>query len=178
MEDWLTSTTAADLAVRNVVSFAPHMKLAHAAKVLLREAISGAPVVDNEGVCVGVLSVTDVLGAEEKVAAEQEKVASSSFWQSHLALPASVYEEQLAKVRDKLIPAADQPISRFMTRDLVSVREDSSLRTVISYMVDALVHRVLVLDDEDRLVGLISTIDVLAAALREGQLDRLTVKPR
>lgn len=166
MQEWLTNTTAADVAVRDVVTFDPRIPLAQAAKVLIHEQISGALVVDHKGVCVGVLSVTDVAGAEERVAAEGEKVGASSFWQSHLALPMSIYEEELAQVRDRLIPAAEQPVSRFMTKDIVSVRKDASIRTVIGYMVDALVHRVVVLDEKNCLVGIISTIDVLAAALR------------
>jgi CBS domain-containing protein len=140
--------------------------LAQAAGLLLREQMSGAPVVDEQGVCVGVLSANDVAGAEEKVTLARQKEAQSSLWNSQLALPASVYESRLAAIRDKVAPAGNQPVERFMTSDVVSVTPDTPLRNVIRNMVDAHIHRVVVLDRERRLQGIISTMDVLAALLR------------
>jgi len=75
---------------------------------------------------------------------------------------------RLAEVRDKLAPAAEQGVARFMTTDLVSVSQDTPLMKVVRNMVDAHVHRVLVLDDDGNLEGIISTTDVLAALMRVG----------
>lgn len=168
LHEWLTRTSAADVMVRDVTTLDPGECLANVASMFLREQISGAPVVDREGVCVGVLSIQDVIGAEEKVAEERQKVAESSFWRSNLALPASIYEDKLAQVRDKIIPAAQQPAHRFMIRDIVWVRDDATLYKVTTDMVEAHIHRVLVLSEEMRLRGLISTIDILSALLRSG----------
>jgi CBS-domain-containing membrane protein len=167
LRDWLSETTAADIMVRDVTTLKPDDSVSRAAAMLLGHQITGAPVVDPSGACVGVLSASDILSAEKKVAKEQRKVAESSFWNSNLALPASVYAAKLAEVRDKITPAAEQPVERFMTSDLVSVREETPLRKVVQYMVDAHVHRVVVLDANRRLKGIISTTDVLAAALRD-----------
>ena len=51
--------TAADLMSRDVVAIPQEMSLRAAAHVLAQSAISGAPVVDARGRCVGVLSATD-----------------------------------------------------------------------------------------------------------------------
>jgi CBS domain-containing protein len=167
--NWITQTEAGDIMVRDVVTLQPYQTLDQATGVLLREQISGAPVVDELGACVGVFSVSDILLAEEKVATQQQKIAESSFWNSNLSLPSSVYANKMAEVRDKMAPVAQQPVERFMTSDLVSVSENTSLERVVQSMVDAHVHRVLVLDAEGRLQGIISTSDVLAALLRESQ---------
>ena len=53
--------TAADLMSPAVVVIPTSMSLQAAARLLSRFAISGAPVVDAEGRCVGVLSTTDFL---------------------------------------------------------------------------------------------------------------------
>ena len=166
MNHWLDETTAADIMVRNVVTFDPNDCLAVAAETLLTEQISGAPVVDQADHCVGVFSIVDVLGAEEKVLEESESIAGSSYFNSDLALPASVYADRLAQVRDKLIPASEQPIRHFMTRDVVSVTPESTMRTIVTDLVDAHIHRLVVLDDQRTLLGIISSSDVLAAILR------------
>jgi len=169
IRDWLDKQTAAEIMVSDVVTLNGAQPLAAAADVMLREQITGAPVVDQHGICVGVLSVIDVIGAEEKVAAARQEVAESSLFHSNLALPARIYEDQLAAVRDKIAPAAEQPIEHFMTKDLVSVGDDTPLGNIVQRMVDGHVHRVVVLDKSRRLQGVISTIDVLAALRRAGQ---------
>lgn len=166
IKNWLAQTHAGDIMMREVITVNADDPLAQAAAVLLREQIGGAPVVDA-GECVGVLSASDVIGAEGKAAEAREKIAESSFWSANLLLPASIYAEKLAAVRDKLAPAAEQAVRRFMTADLVTAREDTPLATVVQQMIDAHVHRVVVLDGR-KLRGIVSTIDVLAALLRAG----------
>ena len=163
---WLNQTHAREIMNRDVVTLNPEETLDHAAAVFLREQISGAPVLDASGKCVGVLSLTDLAGAEGRVLKELQSVASSTFFRSHLTLPRSLVEAELNKVRDKLIPVAEQPVSRFMTTDIVSVSSSATVREIAHDMVEAHVHRVVVLDESGRLEGLISTIDILAAVLR------------
>ena len=164
-----SETTSEDVMLRDVITLSPDDPLATAAAVLLQQQITGAPVVDRGGICVGVLSVTDILDADGRVAKEQRAIAESSFWNSNLTLPASVYAARLSEVQDKLASAPEQPVSRFMTKDLVSVSPENTLQTVVRFLVDTHVHRVVVLDATQRLVGIISATDVLAALLRADQ---------
>jgi predicted transcriptional regulator len=169
ISQWLVSTTAGEITIRDVTTLRPQDTLAAAAELLISEQITGAPVVDEGGIVLGVLSASDLMTAERQVGREQQQIAESSFWHSSLALPRSVYAAKIAEVRDKLLPALDQPVERFMTTDLVSVSEETPLATVIQHMVDAHIHRVLVLDDAKRLVGIVTTTNVLAALLRLGR---------
>jgi CBS-domain-containing membrane protein len=73
-------------------------------------------------------------------------------------------------VRDKIGPAAEQPIERFMTTNLVTARGHDPIEKVVRYIVDAHIHRVLVVDKAGKLEGLITTTDLLAAILRAGAL--------
>ena len=169
IRQWLRDTTARDIMACKVVSVWPTHTLAQVAAVLLRENISGVPVVDQEGRCRGVFSVSDILRAEEKVAEARAEAASSAYFRSELALPASVYREQLEQLRDKIAPAAEQPVGNFMVTDLVTVKEDTRLEKIVASIVDAHVHRILVLDDGRQLRGLITTIDVMNALMRTSQ---------
>ena len=165
--EWLEKTTVGEIMCRNIVTLNANESLATAAAVLLSGQVTGAPVLDHAGVCGGVLSAGDFLGAEEKMAEERRQVTESGFFNSNLTLPVSVYADKLTEVRDKIAPAAEQPVERFMTTDLVSAREDTPLVTVIQNMVDAHIHRVVVLDEDQRLQGILTTTDVLAALLRQ-----------
>lgn len=76
ISEWLASLRAGDVMTGGVVCLRPSERLADAASLFLREQITGAPVVDDEGVCVGILSATDILSFEEK-RAEQPVAAAS-----------------------------------------------------------------------------------------------------
>src|SRR5260370_6794938 len=67
----LLSLTAADLMSEMVTAIRRHMSLQGAAHVLPQFGISGAPVVDEHGRCIGVLSANDFV-----VWAEKGKAAS------------------------------------------------------------------------------------------------------
>ena len=56
----LLELTAADLGTKLVVTLPEAMALREAAQELLRAGVHGAPVVDADGRCTGVLSVTDL----------------------------------------------------------------------------------------------------------------------
>ena len=157
---------AEDVMVRDVTVLRRDDSLAQAAYTFLYKRISGAPVVDADGKCVGVLSVTDILGASEKVAERQAEIAEAFFSRSDLVLPATVFEDDLAAVRDKIEPAAEQPVKNFMVEDIVWVRSDDTIERVARDFIDARIHRVLVIDSEGKLAGLITTVDVIAALLR------------
>jgi CBS-domain-containing membrane protein len=169
IRQWLQKTTASDVMARNVVSLRSDETMARAAELFLKEQLTGAPVVDDSGKCVGVLSVTDLAGAETKVDSKRAEIASSSLFASGLTLPESVYEERLLEVRDEIIPSSDQPIRQFMTSDVVGVRGDTPLAVIIQDMIDAHIHRVVVLDENRKLLGIISTTNILAALLRAAQ---------
>lgn len=171
IRDWLKCTVASELMVRDLVTLEPDELVAEAAATLLREQISGAPVVDGEGRCVGVFSAIDVPRGELTVALEARRAAQSSFFNSGLVLPESVIEEELQRVREKLVPAAERPVGEFMTTDLVTITENSSAGEIIQRMIDGHIHRIVVIDQEQKLVGLVSTTDLLAGLLQAGLPD-------
>ncbi len=105
LHDWLIETTAADIMVREVITLNCQEPLSAAADLFLREQVSGVPVVGSDGRCCGVLSVIDVISADQTVAREIQKVADSSLFHTSLALPASIYRDKIAEVRDKVAPS-------------------------------------------------------------------------
>ena len=169
VHDWLRTQRACEIMTKRVSVLHSSDRLADAVSLFLREQITGAPVVDEEGVCVGVLSVTDFLVFEEKRTREAESGTKRAARCFDTYDPGLTWWREFGRVRDELQPRLEESVERYMTRDIVSVTENTSLEDVIRQMVDAHVHRVLVLDSSRYLKGIISTIDVLAASLRAGR---------
>jgi CBS-domain-containing membrane protein len=56
-----------------------------------------------------------------------------------------------------------ETVGRFMTADPVTVGPDAPIRTLARTMIDAHIHRVIVVDGERRPIGVVSSTDLLAA---------------
>jgi CBS domain-containing protein len=143
--------TAEDLMIRDVIAIQEEMPLAAAARVLSRAQISGAPVVNAAGVCVGVVSATDFL----RLANRDIRVAPMT-----CATPLCVCSDwQVLEIHE--LPVDE--VRRHMTPDPVTVRPETSVGQVARLMLDAHIHRVIVVDVQGRPIGIVSSTDLIAA---------------
>jgi CBS-domain-containing membrane protein len=145
----LTTLTAADLMSRDVVVIPQQMSLRSAANLLSRAQITAAPVIDSYGCCIGVISATDFMHrAHEDIRRRkpQSEECVCSDWQV---------------VEVEHLPTDE--VGVYMTPDPVTVRPGMGIRELARAMIDAHIHRVIVVDEEQRPVGVVSSTDVLAA---------------
>lgn len=146
----LFDLTAADLMTPAVLTLPEEMSLGTAAKLLHRQQVSGAPVIDAQGRCTGVLSTTDFVQWASNGPRETRSASDSGLdWQM-----IDVEEAPGDLVRD------------YMTRDPVMVAPSTSIGRLVRLMIDAHIHRVIVVDSECRPSGIVSTTDILAAIAR------------
>lgn len=146
----LLELTAAELMSREVTTIPQAMSLRAAARLLSEMQITGAPVVDEIGECVGVLSATDFMRhegfAEEGGPRPCNPGCFHSAWQ----------------VVDVDALPGDE-VGAYMTPGPVTVSPDVSIVELARNMIDAHIHRVVVVNTENRPVGIVSSTDILAA---------------
>jgi CBS domain-containing protein len=99
--------------------------------------ISALPVLDGIGQVVGVISSTDILTSEAEAADAAERDA--------------LFEET--------------PVRDLMTRHLLTIAPEADVKQAAQEMLYADVHRLFVIED-DRVVGVISTTDIVRAVAR------------
>ena len=147
----LLGLTARELMKHPVVRIPEGMSLAAAARLLQKEQISGAPVVNPEGRCVGVLSAGDFLRHAQDAGAARPRSA---------ACPPEVCSEW--QVFDAETLPRDE-VRHHMSLDVVSCTLEEPIAAVAHQMLNAHIHRVIVLDAHGRPVGVVSSTDVVAA---------------
>lgn len=147
----LMSMTAGDLMTPAVVTLPQEMRLAAAARMLRSQQVSGAPVIDHEGRCVGVLSTTDFMRFAEE-ACRTGRLPCRTF--DALGLEWEMYEP------DDL---SNNEIRQYMTSDPVTVSPETGIVRMAQMMLDGHIHRLIVVDAERRPIGIVSTTDLLAA---------------
>lgn len=157
----LLNLTARDLMSTDVESIPQWMSLPVAARMLGRAHISGAPVIDRDGHCLGVISTTDFMtwaeSGESRVQPDSGDQSAHSAWQ--------MFEEDL--------PA--NIVRSHMTANPVTVPPELPIGELVQKMVDAHIHRVIVVDQENKPLGIVTSTDILAAiahtAARKRQLE-------
>jgi len=144
-----TELTAADVMSREVITIPQTMLLHHAAHLLACKQISGAPVVDDNGRCVGILSATDFV---RQVESGPEPVhVTQGHW----------FSADWQVVDLEMLPKDE--VRRHMSTDLVTVDGTTGIIELARRMLDAHIHRIVVLDKKGHPAGVISSTDILAA---------------
>lgn len=149
LEQW-TTLKASDLMSQAVVLVPREMSLCAAARLLAQARVSGAPVVDVDGRCIGVLSNTDFLHYAEREGRRGPcHTEAMHAWQI-------VADES----------TGDERVNDFMTRDPVTVPPETPIQRLARMMIDAHIHRLIVVDKDERPIGVVSSTDILAAVAR------------
>jgi CBS domain-containing protein len=144
---------ARDIMNPQVITIADSMDLREAAKILVEGGISGAPVVDELGHLVGVISQRDLV--QYTLATEHELTVEAPFYRQP-------YDESLDPSRGFQIEELPADLVRdVMTPHLITVTEDTPIREVAARMVRFGVHRLIVVGEERQLRGIVTSMDVL-----------------
>lgn len=151
------SLTAGDLMNPVVIAIPRQMSVKGAAHLLAQNHISGAPVVDDEGRCIGVVSATDFV-----FLVDGQKTAAAK---------ARPYPGFCADWSQPGRADSDTSVERFMTANPVTTDRSTPIGALAQKMLDAHIHRVIVVDEARRPVGVMSSTDMLAAIVRAHQAN-------
>ena len=146
--------TAKDIMCTDLISLTPEMDIIQAAQILLDNHINGAPVVNSEGLLVGILCQSDLITQQKKLPIP----TVFTFLDGVIQLAST---KQIEKQVSKITALT---VSEAMTSDPITVRPDTELETVAGLMVDNCFHTLPVLDGRD-LVGVVGKEDVLRTLL-------------
>jgi CBS-domain-containing membrane protein len=123
------SARADEVMTRNPLSIGELATLREAALSLTSKDISAAPVINEAGRPVGVISLADIVRCVH-----------------------------MSELSDTRLPPT---VREVMTPVVFFVRPDTPLANVIEDLLDCAVHRLFVVDDNEVLIGVISTLDLL-----------------
>jgi len=151
---YLDAETAGDLMTPNPLSIRDNATIGEAINFLTDKGYSAAPVIDECGKPVGVLSRSDILVHGRETV-------------KHLCDVHAFYGDPFLPVRESSVDAfADLDTDDTIVRDVMtpvvfSAYPDTPALKAVEQMVELRVHRLFVVDKSGTLVGVISAMDVL-----------------
>lgn len=134
--------------IPHVICLTPDTSVREARETLAKRRVSGAPVVDDNGRPIGVISQTDLIRANvESVTAAQ----AGRFYSD---------VEDYRDIAEQHVDRSEMPIASLMTRDVWSVSRDTGVAIAASVMRERRVHRLLV-TERGVLVGIVTALDLM-----------------
>lgn len=148
------NTLVRQVMTTDVLTFRPTDTVEAAARALTSRRVSGAPVVDDDGQVIGLLEDDDLIVQDSNL----HVPTVISLFGAYLELPSS-----LAHFERDLRKAVAATVADVMDPEAPTCRPDDTLETVATALHEGDNSRMAVVDDDGRLVGIVSRGDLVRA---------------
>jgi CBS domain-containing protein len=139
----------------DVVCATPDMTVAQTQLLLSQRGVSGAPVVDTDGQAVGVISQSDLVRHQS----HRTTAGDSGRFYSDV--------DEYQDIAEQPVDRSQTPIRELMSPHVFSVTRDTGVAAAASIMRERRIHRLLV-TERGRLVGVVSSLDLLQVVIEHG----------
>ncbi len=147
-----TDLRARDVMTAEPVTVEPSTSIRQLARIFEENEISGAPVVDQDGRVIGVVSKTDLIRRCSEGTSEQ----APGYLFEAISEQGEEDDETGEVLPEPLICVED-----FMTDSPVTVTPQTPVARIARMMFDGHIHRVVVVDEDRVPVGIITSLDLL-----------------
>ncbi len=148
------STRLAAVMSRNVICVRADMRARDVAQLLAERNVSGAPVVDESGRPIGMITQNDLVRFE----AEHLTVGEAGRFQTDV--------EDYRDISEQPASHGETPIEKIITREVIALGKDDTVAAAARLMRENHIHRVLV-TEKSVLVGIVTSMDLLGVLAEE-----------
>ena len=141
---------ALDIMTKDIVTVTLETSVTELAKILSTNNIGGAPVVDDNGSLLGIVTESDLIDQKKKIHIPTVVTILDSVF----------FLENPDKMEKEIMKIAGATVGDIYTPDPVTVEEDTPLDELATIMSEKNIHTLPVVKD-DRLVGIIGKRDII-----------------
>ncbi len=149
-------TKAEDIMEKNVISVSPDTDISTAAKILLTNHINGVPVVNAQGILLGILCQSDLIFQQKDISIPPIFVLLDGIF------PLSSSK----RLNAELEKVSATTVAQAMVKNPVSVHPDTPISKIAGLMVEKHFHTIPVVN-ENKLVGIIGKEDILKVLITQ-----------
>lgn len=139
---------------RPVVCISPEATVADALELMLSKKVDGLPIVDDDNRVVGIITIADLLRRVRR----QHPLAFGVFF-----APWYYYVEGYTEAAERVKRLLEMPVTEVCTHTVITCGPDGHVADVAGLMVDYRIKRVPVVEEDGRLVGIVSRSDIMRA---------------
>lgn len=150
--------TAKDIMTKDVITVKPDTSIEELSSILVKNEISGVPVVDEAGALYGIVTENDLISRNTRL----HIPTVVSF------LDAAIYLESSKKFEQEVKRMAATRVKDICARKVVTITEDSSITDIATIMAEKKVQLLPVVRN-GKVIGIVGKRDVLKAVARPSE---------
>ncbi len=147
--------TAKDIMTKDVITVKPDTSIEELSAILVKNGISGVPVVDDAGALFGIATENDLISRNKRL----HIPTVVSF------LDAAIYLESSKRFEEEVRRVAATKVGDICVRKVLTITEDTTVTDIATIMTEKKTHLLPVMKG-GRLVGIVGKRDVVKAAAR------------
>ena len=144
-----------DIMVKKVITIQKDASVEELSELLVKNKISGVPVIDGDGKLVGIATEGDLI----------IKDSDLHFPRYFKLLDSIIYLESLNKFKKSLKKFLGTKVEDVMTAEIKTVKEEAPVGEAANIMIKYNINRVPVLDSKDELVGIVTRADIVGSMI-------------
>jgi len=148
--------TAKDIMTKNVITVKPDSSIEDLSSLLVKNEISGVPVVDDSGALYGIVTENDLISRNKRL----HIPTVVSF------LDAAIYLESSKKFEQEVKRLTATKVSDICARKVVTIAEEATVMDIATIMAEKKVYLIPVVKS-GKLVGIVGKRDVVKAVARQ-----------
>jgi CBS domain-containing protein len=141
---------AKDIMSKNVLTVKPETNVSELAQLLTSNNINGAPVVDDNGKLIGVVTENDLVFQKKKVHIPTVINLLDSF----------IYLESQEKMKKEMEKITASTVEKIYSKDVKTVSPDTPIDEIATIMAEKFIHTIPVMEN-DTIVGIIGKKDII-----------------
>ena len=144
-----------DIMVKKVITIQKDASVEELSELLIKNKISGVPVVDSDGKLVGIATEGDLIIIDSDL----------HFPRYFKLLDSIIYLESLNKFKKNLKKFLGTKVEDVMTAEIRTIKEEAPVGEAANMMIKYNINRVPVLDSKDGLVGIVTRADIVKSMI-------------
>ncbi|MFN3480013.1 MAG: CBS domain-containing protein [Thermodesulfovibrionales bacterium] len=146
---------AKDIMTEDVITVSPSMTIEELARVLMKNQISGAPVVDEDGSLIGIVTENDLITQNKRL----HIPTILRLFDAFIPLGTSRLEKEIKKI-------TATTVGEVCTKKVITVEPETPLEEIATIMTEKKIHLIPVLE-KGKIVGIIGKRDIIKSAATE-----------
>ena len=156
MEKDINKKTVKDVMTKKVISVDTAITIRQLSRILLKNNITGAPVIGSDGKLIGMVTDADIITEDiEPVFPIYFDPLIASF----------AYMENFDKYKKDVKEYLETKVEAIMTRKVKTVKKETPVSDAVKILVRDRVNRIPVVDENNKVVGIIARADILRSML-------------
>ncbi len=156
----MAERTAKDIMTAKVITISKDATIGELSRMLLKNKISGVPVVDSEGKLIGMVTDADI------ITEDMEPMFPIYF---DPLIISYAFIENFEKYQKDAKEYLETKVEEIMARRVKSVKKETPVNEIARIMVKDRINRIPVVDENNKVIGIIARADILKSMVVDAE---------